>query len=59
MLEIAQRRLPDARFVQDCWSSADGTIAVDRMQRRLREVPIVLGKLQLILDHFEAGSWRS
>jgi len=33
----------DARVVYDCWSQADGTVAVERMQRRFAEITYRIG----------------
>jgi hypothetical protein len=43
----------DARFVHQCWSHADRTIAVATMQRRFGAVRTVLDKVGLLLQSFD------
>jgi len=43
----------DARFVHQCWSQSNRTIAVDTMQRKLAEVRIALDKIELLLQSFD------
>jgi len=43
----------DARFVSECWSPSDQTIAIDKMQRRFGEIRTILDKLQILLQHFD------
>jgi len=44
----------DARVVYECWSPADRTVAVERMQRRFAEIRIVLDKVALLAENLAA-----